>query len=110
MRCSTDLCQRVVECVRSGGSRAEAARQFQVGEVSMYRWLKPTAGLPASDPRRPRNLGWEELRGHEDAHPDRAQAERAKHFHVSSHGIWNALRKQFLRLRERLVRCGNQPV
>ncbi len=41
MRCSSDLRQRVVDFVRSGGSRAEAARRFKVGEASVYRWLKP---------------------------------------------------------------------
>ncbi|TKB89945.1 MAG: hypothetical protein E8D40_14845 [Nitrospira sp.] len=65
-----------------------------------------------------------------EAHPDRTQAERARHFHVSRHCIWNALRKlgvshkkrlgyseraplrhkQFLRLRERFVRRGKHPV
>lgn len=94
MRCSTDLRQRVVEFVRSGGSKAEAARRFKVGEASVYRWLKP-GGLTYQrpGPRRPRKLDWEQLRGHVEDHPDRTQAERARHFQVSRHGIWNALRK-----------------
>ncbi|MBS0164542.1 MAG: hypothetical protein JSR29_00500 [Nitrospira sp.] len=51
MRCSTDLRQRVVEFVRGGSSRTEAARRFKVGEASMYRWLKPRRpDLPASRP------------------------------------------------------------
>jgi len=131
MRCSPDLRQRVVEFVRGGGSKADAARRFQVGEASVYRWLKP-GGLTYQrpGPRRPRKLDWEQLRGHVEAHPDRTQAERARHFHVSRHCIWNALRKlgvthkkrlgyserdplrrkRFLRLRERFVRRGKQPV
>ncbi len=49
MRCSSDLRQRVVEFVRGGGSKAETARRYQVGEASVYRWLKPwRRGLPAS--------------------------------------------------------------
>ncbi|MFO0699950.1 MAG: IS630 transposase-related protein [Nitrospira sp.] len=94
MRCSIDLRQRVVEFLRGGGSKAEAARRFQVGEASVYRWLKP-GGLTYQrpGPRRPRKLDWEQLRGHVEAHPDRTQAERARHFQVSRHCIWNALRK-----------------
>ena len=94
MRCSTDLRQRVVELVRGGGSQAEAARRFKVGEASVYRWLKP-GGLTYQrpGPRRPHKLDWEQLRWHVEAHPDRTQAERARHFQVSRHCIWNALRK-----------------
>ncbi|MBS0184059.1 MAG: hypothetical protein JSS39_16860 [Nitrospira sp.] len=70
------------------------------------------------------------MRRHVEIHPNRTQAERARHFQVSRHGIWNALhtlalthkkrigyqerdpqqRKQFLRLRERFFRRGKQPV
>lgn len=94
MRCSTDLRQRVVACVRGGGSKAEAARRFQVGAASVYRWLKPGGiAYKRPGPRGPRKLDWEQLRRHVAAHPDRTQAERARHFQVSRHCIWNALQK-----------------
>ncbi|MDI3464247.1 MAG: Mobile element protein [Nitrospira sp.] len=130
MRCSSDLRQRVVDFVRSGGSQAEAARRFRVGEASVYRWRKP-GGLTYQrpGPHRPHTLDWEALFRHVEVQPDRTQAERARHFHVSRHGIWNALRKLavthkkrmgyqardplrrrgFLRLRERFLRRGKQP-
>lgn len=94
MRCSSDLRQRVVDFVRGGGSKAEAARRFRVGEASVYRWLKP-GGLTYQRPgsRRAHKLDWEQLRRHVEDHPDRTQAERARHFHVSRHCIWNALQK-----------------
>ncbi|NGZ11009.1 MAG: hypothetical protein CV088_16770 [Nitrospira sp. LK70] len=58
MRCSSGLRQRVVDCVRSGGSKAEAARRFKVGEASLYRWLKP-GGLTCErpEPNTSHNLG-----------------------------------------------------
>ncbi|NOU08473.1 MAG: hypothetical protein HOO98_00425 [Nitrospira sp.] len=114
------------EVLSGGGSKAEAARRFRVGEASVYRWLKP-GGLTYQrpGPRRPRKLDGEQLRGDVEAYPDRTQAERARQFQVSRHRIWNALRKlgvthkkkgdserdplrrkQFLRLRERCVRRG----
>jgi transposase len=94
MRCSPDLRQRVVEFVRGGGSKAEAARRFKVGEASVYRWLKP-GGLmyQRPGPRRAHKLDWEQLRRHVETQPDQTQAERARHFQVSRHCIWNALRK-----------------
>lgn len=52
MRRSLDLHKRVVEFVRDGGSKAEAARRFKVGETSVYRWLKPVtwpSNLPETE-------------------------------------------------------------
>lgn len=94
MRCSVDLRQRVVDFVRNGGSKAEAARRFKVGEASVYRWLKPGGvAYKRPGPQGPRKLDWEALRRHVAAHPDQTQAERARHFQVSRHCIWNALHK-----------------
>ncbi|MBK8278418.1 MAG: hypothetical protein IPK92_22025 [Nitrospira sp.] len=44
-------------------------------------------------PQRPHKLDWGALRRHVEEHPDRTQAERARHFQVSRYCIWNALRK-----------------
>ena len=94
MRCSSDLRQRVVDFVRGGGSKAEAARRFKVGEASVYRWLKPGGmAYKRPGPQGPRKLDWEALRRHVEAHPDQTQAERARHFQVSRHGIWHALQR-----------------
>lgn len=131
MRCSTDLRLRVVTFVRAGGSKAEAARRFQVGEASVYRWLKP-GGLAHKrpGPHTPHKLDWGALWRHVATHADLTQAEAARQFGVSRSCIWNALhkmglrhkkttgykersglhRKRFLRLRERYMRRGLQPV
>lgn len=94
MRCSADLRQRVVDCVRNGGSKAEAVRRFKVGETSVYRWLKPGGmAYKRPGPRRSHKLDWGQLRRHVDAHPDRTQAERARHFQVSRPCIWYALQR-----------------
>lgn len=78
MRCSSDLRQRVVDFVRNGGSKAEAARRFMVGEASVYRWLKSGGvAYKRPGPRRSRKLDWEHVRRHVEAHPDWTQAERA---------------------------------
>lgn len=94
MRCSTDLRRRVIAFVRSGGSKAEVARQFKVGEASVYRWLKP-GGLTyhRPGPKQPHKLDWEGLRLQVEQHADMTQGERARHFGVSRHCIWNALHK-----------------
>ena len=55
MRCSTDLRQRVLGFVGGGGSKAEAARRFQVGIASVYRWVGAADGLTYQRPG-PRGL------------------------------------------------------
>ena len=49
MRCSSDLRKRVINFVKAGGSKRDAARHFGVGEASVYRWIssgKLVAGKP----------------------------------------------------------------
>jgi transposase len=94
MRCSWDLRKRVVDFVQEGGSKAEAARRFQVGVASVYRWTKP-GGLEHKrpGPHTSHKLDWEALRRRVETHADMTQAEAAQHFGVSRHCIWNALYK-----------------
>lgn len=94
MRCSSDIRKRVIAFVEGGGSKAEAARRFNVGEASVYRWTRP-GGLDYKrpGPRAPHKLDREALRRHVEEHDDLTQKERARHFGVSRHCIWNALQK-----------------
>lgn len=98
MRCSQDLRKRVLEFVRGGGSKAEAARRFQVSRASVYNWTSVPDGLAyhRPGPKGPRRLDWEVLRGNVATHPDRTQKERARHFGVSRHCIWHALQQMDL--------------
>jgi len=97
MRCAADLRKRVIAFVGSGGSKAEAARRFQVGEASVYRWLKPGGvNYQRPGPKTARKLDWEALRRQVETHADWSQKERARHFGVSRHCIWHALQKMGL--------------
>ena len=98
MRCSTDIRKRVIEFVRGGGSKAEAARRFEVSRASVYHWLKSPDGLSYKrpGPRGPRRLDWEALRLRVGQYPDRTQKEHAHHFGVSPQCIWHALQRMKL--------------
>lgn len=98
MRCSSDLRKRVIDFVRGGGSKAEAARRFQVGRSSVYRWCEAPDGLSYErpGPKGPRKLDWEALRAHVGAHDDLTHKERARHFGVSQNCIWHAMHKMGL--------------
>jgi transposase len=95
MRCSQDLRRRVIDFVRGGGSKTEAARRFQVSRASVYNWVSAPDGLAYQrpGPKGPRRLDWEALRTHVKQYPDRTQKERAQHFGVSRHCVWYALQQ-----------------
>lgn len=98
MRCGKDIRKCVLAFVRGGGSKAEAARRFQVSRGSVYNWRKAadTLSYRKPGPKKGRRLEWEALRRHVEEHSDLTQKERARHFGVSRHCIWNALRKMGL--------------
>lgn len=81
--------------MQAGGRKTEAARRFQVARASVYNWVKAPDGLAYQrpGPRGPRRLDWEALRAHVAQQPDLTQKERARHFGVSRHCIWYALRQ-----------------
>lgn len=81
MRCSLDVRTRVVDFVREGGSKAEAARRFKVGVASVYRWTKP-GGVEHKrpGPQTSHKLDWEALRRRVETHADMTQAEAAQQF------------------------------
>lgn len=128
MRCSTDIRKRVIAFVEGGGSKAEAARRFQVSRGSVYNWTSVADGLSyrKPGPKSSRRVDRKALRRDVEDHPDRTQKERAGHFGVSRHCIWHNLRelgfsrkkttgykerslikrKAYLRLRERYARRG----
>jgi transposase len=95
MRCSKDIRKRVIAFVRGGGSKAEAARHYQVSRGSIYHWLAAEDALSYKKPgpKSGRILDWKALRRHVEDHDDLTQKERAQHFGVSRHCIWNALQK-----------------
>lgn len=96
MRCSIDLRKRVIAFVQGGGSKVEAARRFQVGRASVYRWLASSEGLryQRPGPTGPRRLDWAALRVHVEQQPEATPKERARHFGVSRHCIWYGLKRR----------------
>ena len=120
----------MLDYVRGGGSKAEAARRFQVSRASVYNWIKAPDGLvyKRPGPRHPTWLDWTAVREQVSRYPDLTQKERARPFGVSRHCLWHALRqmgvtwkktmgykerslikrKAYLRLRERYIRRGKE--
>ena len=94
MTYSEDLRERVVEFVRKGGSKSEAARRFAVSRWCVYDWLSredlrpDKQGCPAPWKLRP-----DALEAHVQAYPDAYQHERAEALGVSRHVVLYGLKR-----------------
>ncbi len=93
MSYSVDLRERVVNYVRNGGSLAAAAKLFQVGRATIYRWLGAPDLQPKPAKERKRKLDKAALAAHVRDFPDALLRERAAHFGVTINAIWVALKK-----------------
>ena len=89
-----DLRDLVVNFVSGGGSKAEAARRFQVSIWCIKDWCKRGKELAAKPhPSRRSKIDMEKLRHHLNAHNDAILRERAVEFGVTEQAIWYALRR-----------------
>ena len=91
-----DLRERVVRFVAAGGTRAEAARVFRLGERSVYRYLaaaKANTLAPKTSWGHWRKLDPAKLQAHVRQHPDATLQELQKVFGVSHNAVWVRLRQ-----------------
>jgi putative transposase len=93
MTCSIDLRERVVNYIRSGGSKAEASRRFSVSRQTVYNWLSRDNLSPKKHGSRNRKLDKQALRLHVQEHPDALLRERAAIFGVTVQALSHALAK-----------------
>ena len=93
MAYSLDLRKRVVGFVKKGGSKAEAARRFQVSEWCVQDWCRRPDLAPKRHGPRRRKLDRLALR-HPVAHyPEATLKERAQHFGGQINASWVALNR-----------------
>ena len=98
-----DLRERVVKFVEAGGTRAEAARLFRLGERSVYRYLaaaKTNTLAPKTRWGHWRKLDPAQLQAHVRHHPDATLHELQTVFGVSHNAVWVRLRQLGLTLKK----------
>ena len=86
-----DLRERVVKFIQGGGSKAEAARRFELARSSVYRYLdaaKKNALSPKTSWGTWRKLDPQKLQAHVKKHPDATLKELQQVFGVSHHAVW----------------------
>ena len=106
-----DLRQRVVNFIKSGGSKAEAARRFALGRSTVYRYLDAVhAGTLA--PKKSwghwRKLDPQKLQAHVQKHPDATLKELQQVFGVSHHAIWVRLAQLVIHSKKTHIISGAQ--
>ena len=91
-----DLRERVIKFLNAGGSKAEAARRFDLGRRTVYRYLA-AAQMGTLAPKQSwgtwRKLDPQKLQAHVKRHPDATLKEIQKSFGVSHHAVWVRLRQ-----------------
>ena len=90
---SVDLRKRVVDFVRSGGTKAGAAKKYDVCRSVVYDWLKGKTLEPKKHGHRERKLNWKALELHIRDYPDLLLRERAQHFGVRIYSIQYACKQ-----------------
>ena len=86
-----DLRERVVKFIQGGGSKAEAARRFDLARSSVYRYLVASqkgALAPKKSWGHWRKLDPQKLQAHVKKHPDATLKELQTVFGVSHHAVW----------------------
>jgi len=105
-----DLRERVVKFLQAGGSKVEAARRFDVGRRTVYRYLAAAqAGTlaPKTTWGKWRKLDPQKLQAHVKKHPDATLQELQTVFNVSHNAVWVRLGqlgftlKKLIKYRER---------
>lgn len=94
MSYSIDLRQRVVDYVRSGGSKTEAGRRFCVSRSTVYDWLsREDLSAKRYELRAVRKLDRKKLAAHVAAFPDMLSVDRARYFGVAPSSLCAAMKQ-----------------
>ena len=95
MAYSIDLGKRVLDFIDKGGSKAAAKRTFGVSRRTIYNSLETEGPFvyEKPGPKGPRHIDYDALWQHVADFPAATLAGRAKHFGVSTNGIFYAFSK-----------------
>src|SRR6056297_527632 len=85
--------RKVVERVKEGMGKREAARLFGISPDTLHRWLRDPDLAPKKHGARCGKIDKAALAAHVEEHPDALLRERAEHFGVHTNAVWEMMRK-----------------
>jgi transposase len=112
MRHGYSLRERVIGYVENGGSKAEAARVYEVSRATVYNWLRLGRGrlneYEKPGPKCRRSIDVEALGRAVKTHGDKMQKEHAKEFGVSKSTIHRAMKDLQITRKKNHGVCGKK--
>ena len=98
MAYSKDLRKKVMEYFEQGHTKKETCEIFQIGTITLYRWIKQKRIFGTIEPKSTattnhRKHDPKELIAFVEKNNDANLAEISKHFKMSASGIWRALKR-----------------
>ncbi|APB33933.1 transposase [Gloeomargarita lithophora Alchichica-D10] len=90
---SLDLRKKVMSFIENGNSITKAAKVFNVGRATVYRWLDRANLERVRVERRKRKIDIAKLNQDVEQHPDKTLRERAKEFGVVPSSICYQLKR-----------------
>jgi len=101
---SLDLRNKVISFISQGGSKREAAKMFDIGEDTIYRWMRLNKLGDLSAKKRtdfPTKIPLETLRKYVEKHPDHILKEIGQAVGLSASNVWKHLKKLDLTRKKR---------
>jgi transposase len=101
---SLDLRNKVISFISQGGSKREAAKMFDIGEDTIYRWKRLNKLGDISAKKRkdfPTKIPLETLRKYVEKHPDHILKEIGQAVGLSASNVWKHLKKLDLTRKKR---------
>lgn len=101
---SLDLRKKVIFFVTQGGSKRAAAKMFNIGEDTIYRWLRLNKLGDLSPKKRidfPTKIPLETLRKYVEEHPDHTLKEIGLAVGLHASKVWKHLKKLNFTLKKR---------
>ncbi|NDB84782.1 MAG: transposase [Alphaproteobacteria bacterium] len=104
-RCySLDLRTKVISFISQGGGKREASRVFNIGEDTVYRWIRRDKAGDLSPKKRtnfPRKVPLEVLVKYVSCHPDHTLKEIGLAVNLSISKVWKHLKQLGITLKKR---------
>ena len=107
---SVDLREKVISYIMGGSSKREAARMFNIGEDTIYRWLRLHKAGDLRPKKRisyPRKMDEEKLKEYVKDHPDHTITEIASALKLGRQTVFSWLRRLNITRKKRPRFTGN---
>lgn len=105
---SLDLRKKVISFITHGGSKRDAAKFFNIGEDTVYRWIRLKKSGDLSPKKRtslPKKVVIETLRQYVEKYPDHTLKEIGKALNLAGKTVWKWLKRMGITRKKNYFIC-----